>query len=100
VSGNGGGPTGNGNGSAGNDGDIAWGGRDPGIDDGGDRRAEAPVRRARPDREPAGLPCGVPDANTAFRIAQRVLAELDEAPSERTGPEATQPARPAESKKD
>ena len=24
--------------------------------------------------------CGVPDANTAFRIAQTVLAELDERP--------------------
>jgi 3-oxoadipate enol-lactonase/4-carboxymuconolactone decarboxylase len=42
--------------------------------------------------------CGVPDANSAFRIAQRVLAELDAADPEPTEP-STQP-EPTEPKKD
>jgi 3-oxoadipate enol-lactonase / 4-carboxymuconolactone decarboxylase len=37
--------------------------------------------------------CGVPDANTAFRIAQRVLAELDEDDPEPTQPEPIEPKK-------
>ena len=37
--------------------------------------------------------CGVPDANTAFRIAQKVLADLDASPP--TGPADDRPGAPA-----
>lgn len=41
----------------------------------------------------AAIYCGVPDANSAFRIAQRVLAQLDDADPEPTQPEPTEPKK-------
>ena len=38
----------------------------------------AASHRSQLSRSSSAIYCGVPDANTAFRIAQRVLTEIDE----------------------